>query len=56
MSEADKFQCQDCKGWFSIHMTEGFLKWCEDCFEKGLTKDMDDHWNNFFKEELTPKR
>jgi hypothetical protein len=27
-------------------------RWCEDCFDKGLSKDMNSHWDNFWEEEL----
>ncbi len=28
------------------------VKWCEDCFDAGLTKDMNDHFDNFMKQEM----
>ncbi len=45
-------QCEDCKKFF--HFLEG-NRWCEDCFDKGLAKDMNDHWDNYWKEELGKK-
>jgi hypothetical protein len=41
--------CQDCGKFF--HYLE-FDKLCEDCFEKGLHKDMNDHWDNYWKNEM----
>lgn len=45
-------KCADCG--VEIHpesMHTGRDKWCEDCFEKGLCKDMSDHFDNFIKQE-----
>lgn len=30
----------------------GNERWCEDCFEKGLHKDMSDHFDNYMRQEL----
>lgn len=30
----------------------GCARWCEDCFEKGLSKDMDNHFKNFVDQDL----
>lgn len=43
-------KCQDCGQFF--HFLEGD-KWCEDCFEKGLHQDMNDHFRNFVEQEMT---
>lgn len=45
-------QCQDCKKYF--YYLEGD-KWCEECFDIGLCKDikdMNDHFDNYMKEEF----
>jgi hypothetical protein len=47
-------KCQDCG--VDIHpeaFHTGHEKWCEDCFDKGLCKDMNDHWNPYWEQELT---
>lgn len=43
-------KCEDCGKFF--HYLNGD-RWCDDCFEKGLHRDMNDHWDNFWKNELT---
>lgn len=41
--------CKDCKK--QVH--EFYAgEWCEDCFDNGLHKDMNDHWNDYWKKEL----
>lgn len=46
-------KCKDCGVEISADATHtGHEKWCEDCFDKGLHKDMDDHFNNFVKNEI----
>lgn len=45
--------CRDCKIEISEHaMHTGCETWCEDCFDKGLCADMNDHFKNFVKEEM----
>jgi len=45
--------CQDCGCTISEHATHtGHEKWCEDCFDKGLCRDMDDHFKNTVKTEM----
>ena len=47
-------QCDDCKQWFHF-LDVG--RWCEECFEKGLHKDMSEHFDNFVRPEMDePKR
>ena len=48
--------CKDCG--IKIHefaSHTGNEKWCEDCFDKGLCRDMHDHFANFIAEEMSPK-
>ncbi len=46
-------KCRDCNIEISEHATHtGWPTWCEDCFDKGLCKDMDEHSNNFFRLEM----
>lgn len=48
--------CQDCKNEYSeLSFHTGHEKWCEDCFDKGLTKNMDDHFLNFIESEIEDK-
>lgn len=50
-------KCKDCEGLFNAFSMQG--QWCEDCFDKGLIKDMDDHFRRTIESELnepTPKR
>ncbi|MBL0233261.1 MAG: hypothetical protein IPQ08_06310 [Chitinophagaceae bacterium] len=42
--------CPDCK--VNRVDTDGMYMWCGDCFEKGLHKDFNDHFNNFMKDEI----
>lgn len=47
-------ECEDCGE--AIHPLAnhaGCELWCEDCFDKGLTKDMKNHWGEFWKRELS---
>ena len=46
-------RCRDC----GIEISEfanhtGHETWCEDCFDEGLSKDMDDHWKNYWAREM----
>lgn len=43
-------RCKDCDEMFDILSMQG--EWCEECFEKGLHKDMNDHWENYWREEM----
>jgi predicted amidophosphoribosyltransferase len=43
-------QCEDCKEFF--YELEYNSKWCEDCFDKGLHRDMNEHFANYFKQEF----
>lgn len=43
-------KCKDCGGMFDTFSMQG--KWCEDCFEIGLHKDMNDHFKNFIEQEM----
>lgn len=48
-----KTKCKDCGVEISEHATHtGCEQWCEDCFDKGLHKDMNDHFKNFVEEEM----
>lgn len=50
-----KTKCKDCGVEISEHATHtGREQWCEDCFDKGLHKDMNDHFKNFVEEEMEP--
>ena len=42
-------KCADC-GKFILASDQS--KWCEECFDKGLCKDMDEHFKNFVKADL----
>jgi len=42
-------KCEDCGKFF--HYLEGG-RWCEECFDIGLAKDMNEHFDNFLKEEM----
>ncbi len=42
-------KCEDC----GIVIDEFSCdRWCEDCFDKGLVRDMNEHWDNFWEQEL----
>lgn len=43
-------KCKDCGELFDTYFNHG--PWCEDCFEKGLHKDMNDHFKNFVDTEM----
>lgn len=50
-------KCADCG--CEIHELSshtGSEKWCEDCFDKGLVKDMNEHFEHTIKTELQPER
>jgi hypothetical protein len=52
-----KIICEDCKCELHPECNHiGFPRWCEECFEKGLAKDMDEHARNFFKVELSERK
>lgn len=42
-------KCKDCGKFFHFHYCG---EWCEDCFEKGLHKNMNEHFDNFIKEDM----
>lgn len=42
--------CLDCGKFFHFSDLNG--KWCEECFEIGLHKDMNEHFDEFFKKEM----
>ena len=45
-------KCEDCG--IEIHPQcnhTGHERWCEDCFDRGLNKDMDDHFKNSFEQD-----
>lgn len=43
--------CEDCgKIIPELANHTGCERWCEDCFERGLMDDMDEHFDNFLKE------
>ncbi len=45
--------CEDCKEEISCYANHtGKERWCESCFDKGLSKDMNEHFDNFIKQEL----
>jgi hypothetical protein len=45
--------CKDCGIEISEYCSHtGCEQWCEDCFDAGLTKDMNDHFDNFMKQEM----
>jgi len=45
--------CQDCGiNYSDLCFHTGYEKWCEDCFDKGLLKDIDDHFKNSVKADL----
>lgn len=46
-------RCKDCGKMF--HFLE-FDKWCEECFDKGLHKDMDEHFKNFVEQDLKDRK
>lgn len=43
-------RCADCGQLTHPLGMEG--QWCEDCFEKGLNKDMDDHFKETIRREM----
>lgn len=43
-------QCKDCNKFFNSIDMHG--DWCEECFEIGLHKDMNDHWEKYWREEM----
>lgn len=46
-------RCQDCSSPIHENATHtGHEKWCEYCFDKGLTKDMDEHFEKFVRDEM----
>lgn len=46
-------RCQDCGTEIHPESTHtGHEKWCEDCFDKGLCRDMNDHWDRYLLNEM----
>lgn len=45
-------KCADCGIKLSDAADTGNKNWCEDCFDKGLHKDMNSHWNDYWKNQL----
>lgn len=43
-------KCKDCGAFYDPFNMTG--DWCEDCFEKGLHKDMNDHFRHTVETEL----
>ena len=43
-------KCKDCGGLFDTFSMQG--EWCEECFDIGLNKDMNDHFKNFIESEI----
>lgn len=43
-------KCKDCGRLVDTFSMQG--AWCEDCFDRGLIKDMDDHFRNTIKSEM----
>ncbi len=42
-------KCKDCGKFFhELYCGE----WCEECFDNGLHKDMNDHFERYFREEI----
>ena len=52
MEKDEKTFCEDCGIETTGSYHTGCERWCEDCFDKGLCKDMDDHFKDFIKKEL----
>lgn len=49
--------CQDCGVEIHIEASHtGCEKWCEECFDIGLHKDMDEHWKNYWDQEKESAR
>lgn len=55
MEKDEKTFCEDCGIETTGSYHTGCERWCEDCFDKGLCKDMNDHFNDFIEKELTLK-
>ena len=50
-------KCKDC----GIEITDDSMvynqkSFCDECFDKGLHRDMNEHWDNFWEQELGPKK
>lgn len=51
--EETEVRCQDCGTEIHPESTHtGHEKWCEDCFDKGLCRDMNDHWDRYLLNEM----
>ena len=49
----ERKMCRDCgKIIHSLAFHTGNEKWCEECFDKGLTKDMSNHFKGNVEAEL----
>lgn len=44
-------KCKDCGKFFHFYYIG---EWCEDCFDKGLHKDMNEHFDKFIKDDMNP--
>lgn len=49
--------CKDCGCKIHPEATHtGCEQWCEDCFDNGLHKDMNDHFKNFVRKEMEEQK